>query len=208
VKNRNWNEEWERGIVPIEVTDRIIVRPSWHAEKPEWAGKTVLVIDPKMAFGTGHHESTKLALRLLAKHLRQNDDVLDVGTGTGILAIAAIKLGASKVIAIDNDPWAFANATENVEQNGVKAQVTVALKAVEDFPPSVFDLLIVNISRNAILKNMNLLSAKVGQAGRMILSGLLEVDADEMTAELKKHGFKVAEKLKENEWVGIVGVKS
>ena len=176
IEERDWNVEWERTVQPVEISDRLVVRPSWHPDKSSWKDKLVLVIDPKMAFGTGYHESTKLALRLLEHHLRIGDGILDVGTGTGILAIAAARLGASKVTAIDNDPWAYANATENLRGNAVSDRVTVRLRTLNALHPDQYDLLLVNITKSAILENMQLLAAKLGSGGRLILSGLIWTD--------------------------------
>ncbi|RPH37396.1 50S ribosomal protein L11 methyltransferase, partial [bacterium] len=102
IEDQNWNALWEAGIQPIRVSDRIIVAPTWHPYTPA-TGELVLTIDPKMSFGTGHHETTRLMVQLMEKHLRPGDTVLDVGTGTGILAIAGIKLGGSMAVGLDND---------------------------------------------------------------------------------------------------------
>ena len=112
IEDRNWNEEWERTIRPIRVSDRIVIRPTWQEYRAA-PGEIVLIIDPKMSFGTGYHETTRLTLRLMETHLRPGATVLDVGTGTGILAVAAIRLGASHAVATDIDEWSAENAREN-----------------------------------------------------------------------------------------------
>ncbi|MEE9225466.1 MAG: 50S ribosomal protein L11 methyltransferase [Bacteroidota bacterium] len=221
VETRDWNAEWEHTVLPMAVTDRIVVRPSWHVDKPEWydkprqgldksgggRDKLVLVVDPKMAFGTGYHESTRIALRLLEQCIRQRDSVLDVGTGTGILAVAAAKLGASKVVAIDNDPWAYTNAVETVQRNRVSDKVAIRLLGLDALPPGRYDLVVVNIAKNAILESTSLLAAKLGHGGRLILSGLIQSDAPEVLEDLRSHRFEILQSMAENEWVGIAAMK-
>ena len=118
IDDRNWNEEWERTIKPIQVTERIVIKPTWHQydAKP---GEIVLTVDPKMSFGTGYHETTRLVLRLMERHIKPGVKLLDVGTGTGVLAIAGIKLGASSGVGVDIDEWSYDNALENVKLNDV-----------------------------------------------------------------------------------------
>ena len=113
IENRNWNEEWEKTIKPIQVTDRIIIKPTWHEYEAK-PGEIVLTIDPKMSFGTGYHETTRLVLRLMEKHVTAGMSLLDVGTGTGVLAIAGIKFGAASAVGIDVDEWSYINALENI----------------------------------------------------------------------------------------------
>ena len=126
IQNQDWNKEWENSIEPILATEKIIVRPSWK-EVENTDGKIVITIDPKMSFGTGHHETTRLMLNLIEKYVKPNDFVLDIGTGTGILAIAAIKLDAKKCIAVDNDEWSIENTKENVIVNNVENVIEVFL---------------------------------------------------------------------------------
>ena len=208
IEDRDWNVEWVRTVQPVEISDRLVVKPSWHPEKSAWKDKLVLVIDPKMAFGTGYHESTRLALRLLEQHLKIGDAVLDVGTGTGILAIAAARLGASKVTAIDNDPWAYANATENVKGNAVSDRVTVRLRTLDALHSDQYDLLLVNITKSAILEHLQLLAAKLGSGGRLILSGLSGTDTEDVEGFLRSHGLKILQTMIENEWAGIATIKN
>ena len=118
VAEKNWNSAWEETIRPIRVSERIVVAPTWHPFNGG-PGDIVLTIDPKMSFGTGYHESTRLLLGLMERHLRIGARVLDAGTGTGILAIAALKLGAASAIAFDIDEWSFVNAVDNTRLNGV-----------------------------------------------------------------------------------------
>ncbi len=106
IENQNWNRQWEESIQPVEISPRIVITPSWHAV-PHGGDRIVLVIDPKMSFGTGYHESTRLMLRMMERAITKDSFVLDVGTGTGILAIAAVKLGARSAVGIDIDEWSY-----------------------------------------------------------------------------------------------------
>jgi ribosomal protein L11 methyltransferase len=123
ILEENWNEQWEHSLQPIEVGKRLVVKPSWteYAARP---GAIVITIDPKMSFGTGYHESTRLTLQFLEQFVNPGSTVLDVGTGTGVLAIAAIKLGARAAVGIDIDDWSITNAKENTLLNGVAKATT------------------------------------------------------------------------------------
>lgn len=202
IPDRDWNEEWERTITPIAVTDRIVIAPSWHPVKAE-PGQIVLTIDPKMAFGTGYHESTRLTLRLMEKHVGLNARVLDVGTGTGVLAIAAIRLGAGSAVGVDVDDWAYRNALENAAANGVAHKVELHLGGIHDIPPAEYDLVVANIQRNVILDLLPTLKERLAKAGTMILAGLFAADADQLTATLRELGLKVVEELREGEWIAM-----
>src|SRR5690606_4088964 len=118
VPDENWNARWEETIRPLAV-GRFLIRPTWASTPPEHADKVLLEIDPKMSFGTGYHESTRLVLRFLPALVRGGERVLDAGTGTGVLAIAALKLGGAAAVGFDVDPWAQVNAVENALLNGV-----------------------------------------------------------------------------------------
>lgn len=200
--DRNWNEEWERTITPIAVTDRIVIAPSWHRVDPS-PGKIVLTIDPKMAFGTGYHESTRLCLRLVERFIPAGGTVLDVGTGTGVLAIAAVRLGAASATGVDIDDWAYRNALENVKANGVQDRVQVHLGGILDIPPAVYDMVVANIQRNVILDLLPSLIGRLAPGGTMLLAGLLAHDAEPVTAALREQGLKVEEEVREGEWVGL-----
>ena len=120
IHEENWNKKWEKQTGIVEATPHIIIKPSWKKLPNRHLKKLVLHIDPKMSFGTGHHETTRLSLSLLERFLEPQMKVLDFGTGTGVLGIACIKLGAKSVFAIDNDKWAIENTIENVKRNGVR----------------------------------------------------------------------------------------
>src|ERR1035437_211260 len=138
LEEKNWNLEWEQSINVIEVTDKIVIKPTFreYEEKP---GQIVLIIDPKMSFGTGEHQTTKLMLMLLEKYIKKGENVLDVGSGTGVFAIAALKLGAKHSIAVDIDEWCLDNAKENSELNNVKDLIEIRQGEISDIKESGFD---------------------------------------------------------------------
>lgn len=206
IPDRNWNEEWEKTIQPIDVSERIVIKPSW-AEYVNSAGKIVIQIDPKMSFGTGYHETTRLTLLLLEKYLKPGWRVLDVGTGTGILAIAAVSLGGSSAVGTDTDTWALENAAENICANGLEGKVEVQNKPPNEFPPSDFDLLTANLTLNTNIELLKDFRIALRNGGMLLLSGLLSADRDTMIHELEKEHFQVVEERSENEWVAIAARK-
>lgn len=201
IVNKNWNEEWEKSIKPISVTENIIVTPSWHPVHEE--KKIILTIDPKMTFGTGYHETTRLMLKLLEQYIVHNATVLDVGTGTGILAIAAVKLGAQHAIGIDIDEWTQNNGVENVQRNGVEKQVEIRIGSLSVVYESSFDLILANIIRNTILELLDGMIAKLSPSGTLLLSGLLTTDREPIEAALQERNYTPVTVLQENEWIGI-----
>jgi ribosomal protein L11 methyltransferase len=203
VREKNWNAAWERTVGIVEATDRIIIKPSWKRLRTKDRTKIVLHIDPKMSFGTGHHETTRLCLALLERHLRAGNSVLDVGTGTGILAIAARKLGARRVLAIDTDDWSVSNAQENVIKNGVAPQVTVRKSALNTIHAQRFDLVLANIDFPTISRSLTKLTSFLSRNGILILSGLLVSDLEQLLDLLKRQSAIPIELIAENEWAAL-----
>ena len=203
VAPQNWNAQWEETIRPIAVGP-FLVKPTWTSAPEEHADKMLLEIDPKMSFGTGYHESTRLALRFLPGLVRQGDRVLDAGTGTGILAIAALRLGAASAIAFDIDPWAQENAVENFLLNGVSKQVDFREGGIEVVPEEDFDLLLANINRNVLLDLLPAFAAKMRADGRLVLAGLLRQDREQMLAVADEHAFTLAHEATEGAWWAVV----
>jgi ribosomal protein L11 methyltransferase len=200
--DRNWNEEWEKTIQPLHVTRRIVISPSWHDYKPA-AGEIVLTIDPKMSFGTGYHESTRLILGLLEVHIRPGGTVLDVGTGTGVLALAALRLGAASAIAVDIDEWSYANALENAQLNGVSDRLTILHGDITATPLLQHDLVVANIQRSILIPMLAALRSRMKVDGKLLLAGLLTADREPMLAALQEAGFRVCEETRENEWIAL-----
>ncbi|MFH0991883.1 MAG: 50S ribosomal protein L11 methyltransferase [bacterium] len=205
---KNWNAEWEKSIGIIEATHRIIIKPSWKKLRKKDKGKIIIEIDPKMAFGTGHHETTRLSLTLLEEYIEKGMKVLDFGTGTGILAIAAAKLGASFVVAIDNDPWAIDNAKENVRKNKVSNSITLKTGDISKAGRTHFDLVIANIDLPTITKIFPQLLSTLKVGCDLILSGILETDLPQFVDFLSNQGAVPLEILNENEWIAIALTKA
>jgi ribosomal protein L11 methyltransferase len=199
----NWNRKWENQTGIVEATPRIIIKPSWKKLPHRHLKKIVLHIDPKMSFGTGHHETTRLSLCLLEQFLAPGMKVLDFGTGTGILGIACIKLGAKSVFAIDNDEWAIENTRENVKRNDVQKRVIVRMGSVSGVPKRTFDLLVANIDFRTISRFIASLAARVRKQGIIIFSGILTSDMPVLLKLFLKNDLVPIEMVSENEWTSI-----
>jgi ribosomal protein L11 methyltransferase len=195
----NWNARWEASIEPIPV-GRFLIKPSWHEVAPELADRVVLEVDPKMSFGTGYHPSTRLVLRFLPGIVRGGERVLDAGCGTGILAIAALKLGAESAIGFDIDPWASVNAGENAERNGLAERLDVREGSLEVVPESGFNLILANINRNALLAMLPELADRLVPGGPLVLAGLLREDREDVVEAAGHHGLELHDEATENEW--------
>lgn len=202
LEGKNWNEEWEKKISVIKVTDSIVIKPSFRNYEVK-KGELIIVIDPKMSFGTGEHQTTKIVLQLIEKYIKVNDKVLDVGSGTALLGIAASKLGASSVIAVDNDEWCYINGKENTEKNKVE-NVDIILGTIDDIDDSEFDLVLANINRNVLIEIKESLYSKVKYGGKLILSGILENDLEEIKRQFTLLGLTALKIHQIDEWIGIV----
>jgi ribosomal protein L11 methyltransferase len=199
IEKQNWNILWESNFSPMQVDQFVGVRASFHA--PIQGVKHELIITPKMSFGTGHHGTTYSVMKLMEPINFNAKKVFDFGTGTGILAILAEKLGAALVMGVDNDPWCIENAAENVQVNNCK-NIHIALSdtiATKD----QYDIVIANINRHILEANMLLFPQIINRDGILILSGLLISDELEMIELCKKHGFKHEQTMTKDGWVAI-----
>jgi ribosomal protein L11 methyltransferase len=194
---RNWNCEWERSVVPVNA-GRFVILPTWSAAPV--AGKVPIWIDPKMSFGTGHHESTRLALGFAEDLVRPRARVMDAGTGTGILAIAAALLGAEKVVAFDIDEWSAANCVENFERNVVSERIRFIHGDLTSINDRGFDLVLANINRTALKNMLPDLTDRLADRGYLVLSGLLLQDRDMMIQAGKDSGVSLVDEANEAEW--------
>jgi ribosomal protein L11 methyltransferase len=195
IDDENWQQKWEESIEPVHIGTRVIVHPSWKpVDIPP--GALAVTIDPKMSFGTGHHETTRLMIELLEHRLKAGMSVLDVGTGTGLLSIIAAKLGASKVIGIDNDADAYANALENCKLNEVSEIVTIYFGKVNDVPEiqkQTYNIILINIDRGTLVNILDILYKRLKAGGMLILSGILAEDLEQVREELLENKFTIIE---------------
>ena len=203
LEDKNWNELWEKSREVIRVSDRIVIKPTfkdYFAKENE----IELTIDPKMSFGTGEHQTTKLILSLLEKYVRSGIKVLDVGSGTGILAIASAKLGALKSVAVDFDEICLENCKENCILNGVEDSVEILTGEINDVRENDFDMILANIQKNVLLEIAERIKSRLTKNGIVILSGLLEGDREAIEEKYHSLGFKIEEVQQMDEWIAIV----
>ena len=203
VEEKNWNEEWEKNLKVIKVTERIVIKPSFREYFPA-PNEIVITIDPKMSFGTGEHQTTKLMLSLCEKFIEPKTKVLDVGTGTGVLAIASVLLGADYALGIDNDEWCYENALENIDQNHVYGNVEFRLAEIGNIAEHNFDFLLANIQKDVLLHIANDIAGKVKAGGKIILSGLLFTDETDILECYTKLGLSFVDKMQSDEWIALV----
>jgi len=197
IKQENWNQLWESNFHPVIVDDFVAVRADFH--EPITTVRYEIVITPKMSFGTGHHATTNMMMRQMKDIDFNNKKVFDFGTGTGILAILAVKMGATSVTAIDNDEWSINNAKENFQKNN-SGDIDLRLS---DRPlmNQTFDIIVANITKNIILDNFSFLSGQLNKNGILLLSGLLEDDEQDILEESKKYSLTQSARLKEGNWL-------
>lgn len=203
IQDRDWNEEWKKSYGMTKISDRILIRPSWE-KPPQNSPECTIEIDPEMAFGTGTHATTSLTLQiLLEKEIRGNERILDFGTGTGILSIAAIKLGAQKTVAFDIDPIAAHTAVHNAKKNNVGKHIHVFAGSCEAVTKTRFDLIVANVNRSVILKFMPFLSEMLDDAGKMILSGILDREEEMIRDALGIYRLQILQINARDEWLAF-----
>ena len=206
VPDQDWNAAWAASLQPIRLGRRLRVRQTWHAPDPALDG-IELVIDPKRAFGTGYHATTQLVIEWLEENIHGGEHALDVGTGSGILAMAAIRLGAASALGIDNDPVAIECATEYVLVNGFGSALELRVSSFEDPNLAGFDVVLANLD----IRTMPLLCPhlprllKVG--GRACLSGLQPQDLDEVTQALTDSGLRIVSRADRSDWISLSIIK-
>ncbi len=196
IEPQDWNEVWESSIQPIEIPP-FYVRPSWAPAREDLIE---IVVDPKMSFGTGHHETTRLLLKMMPDYISAGKRVLDAGTGTAILVIGALKLGADSALAFDVDPWVSDNVQENLKLNKVNEQITYREGAIDVVPETGFDVLLANINRNVLLDYLETFAEKVVENGYLMLSGVLVEDQGMMVRAAWQAGFQLVESGAEGTW--------
>ena len=201
----DWTEGWKKGYQPQKIGRRLVITPTWKRYRPK-KEELVILMDPGMAFGTGLHPTTRLCLVALECYLRAGDRVLDAGTGSGILTIAAVKLGASRVTALDIEETAVEIARQNVTLNGVSDHVELHTGTLKDLQPRVQSahLIVVNILAYTIIKMLPELKELLLPEGHLIAGGILAELAEEFENTLQEAGLNPVERLTEEDWVTII----
>ncbi|MDB5120370.1 MAG: prmA [Sphingobacteriales bacterium] len=198
IAHQNWNEIWESNFEPLKIKD-CYVRATFHAAQPDY--KYEIIIDPKMAFGTGHHQTTSTMMELMMAENFKEKQVLDMGCGTGILAILASKLGAKSVVAIDYDPVCFESTIENSTLNNI-TNIVALCGSKESIPDQKFNIILANINRNILLDQLDSYSSVLNENGLIFLSGFYEeIDLDMLKEKAESLGLKYVKHQKSNDWV-------
>lgn len=197
IVNKNWNQEWESSFQPVVIGGFCRIRADFH--KPGKETQHEIVITPKMSFGTGHHATTYLMIQAMQELDFNNKAVLDFGTGTGVLAILAEKLGANHITACDNDPWSLENAAENIRKNDCRS-IRLTGEGIDSIP-LVYDLILANINRNVLLTHMSTLATLLKPGGTLMMSGFLQNDLVPIEQSLSIHKMMVYSILEKNNWI-------
>ncbi len=202
IPDQNWNAEWESNFEPVLIAGKCFIRAPFHDQRPDYPFE--LIIEPKMSFGTAHHETTAMMIEMMLEMDFHDKKVLDLGCGTGILAILAVKMGASEVLAIDNDQWAFNNAMENKERNHA-SRMNVKMGDINDAGPD-YDILLANINRNTLLLNIPGFSKRI-KKGELLMSGFYEEDLGMIVEAAGSAEFVFDRILIKNRWIAARFIK-
>ena len=203
VDQADWADEWKKFFQPTRVGNKLMIVPSWDEDFTPAEGDVVVRIDPGMAFGTGTHESTRLALLLLERHLQAGDDMLDIGTGSGILAIAAAKLGAAGVVGSDIDPQAVKAAKSNATANG-EDDITFTAADLAEGAHGQFSLICANIVADILIRLAPSLGALLQPSGKIVFSGIIAERKNDVAVAMAECGFELIDSEPENGWFGLV----
>jgi len=201
----NWNEEWEKNFTPLIISDDCYVRATFHEHQPQY--KYEIVIDPKMAFGTGHHQTTTMMMLYILEADVQDKTILDMGAGTGILGILAAKRGAKDIVAIDNDEVCYRSAIENAALNEIDNLISLC-GSKDVIPEQEFDIILANINRNILLDQIESYAAVLKQNGSIYFSGFYETpDLDMIKEHCAKFNLSYIDHKKIGDWVATKFVK-
>lgn len=201
----NWNATWETNFEPVYIQNKLAIVAPFHESPSNF--DQVITIMPKMSFGTGHHQTTRLVSEQLFNLDFKKKSVLDMGTGTGILAILAEKLGASSIFAPDIDEWSFQNASENAQTNNC-SKIEFALGGIETIQNKKFNIILANINKNILIQQFSVYSKAITQNGILIISGFFETDKNQLIEEALNHGFQFDMIKTEDEWAMIQFTKA
>ena len=202
VPDQDWNSLWAQSVRPLRIGRRFLIRQSWNPVESQ-PGLIELVIDPRRAFGTGFHATTQLLMEWLEDAIRGNERVLDVGTGSGVLAMAAVRLGAAFALGIDCDPEAIECAAESAAANSFGPELELRLESIEELETGGFDVVVTNLDRNTILRFAGELARTVGPQGRLCLSGIQGEDSADVLPAFAAHGGLPAGQWKREDWLAL-----
>ena len=201
IAKQNWNEEWEKNFQPISIGNDIYVRADFHEAQPSYLYE--IIITPKMSFGTGHHETTSMVMEHQLTISHGGKKVLDIGTGTGILAVLASKLGAKYISAFDIDEWSVENTIENVTLNNAP-NIAVRLGTIEDEPEEKYEIVLANINRNILLQQIPAYVTFMSEGASLVISGFYEADIADIQAVAESVGLKKVAQSSKNQWASVV----
>ena len=205
VKDEDWATEWQKYYHPVRVTRHLTVVPKWEEYQPAQEGEKVIVLDPGMAFGTGTHPTTRLMMQALEIVVRGGERLLDVGTGSGVLGIAAKLLGADKVLGTDIDEVAVRSAQGNLDLNPVASDIQVmASDLLSDVPAQEFDIVVANMLAEVLVPLIPQVDSVLRPGGKFLLSGIYEDKAQTITAKFEENGYALDETMKLCEWYGLI----
>ena len=206
LEEKNWNTEWEKNYFkPLVVSDKCLVRSTFHVIDKQYDYE--ITIDPKMAFGTGHHQTTYLMLQEILNLELKNCSVLDIGCGTAVLAILASKMGATEIVAIDFDEWAYYNAIENVELNEI-TNIDVRLGEIDLVSNEKFDFIFANINRNILLEGIQHYAKAMNKGATLIMSGFYLEDVPILKLECNQNNLSFQKLEQKDNWCAILCTKN
>jgi ribosomal protein L11 methyltransferase len=204
IPEQNWNEVWESNYNPVLVKGKVFVRAPFHKKNEE--SKYEIIIEPKMSFGTAHHETTGMMIELMLDEQMNGKKVLDMGCGTGILAILSGMLGASEIMAVDIDQWAVDNALENIKRNNCH-HISVHSGDIKMVTGMHFDYILANINKNVLMKDIGAMAKCLNPKGTLLLSGFYDTDYEQISHEAVKKSLSPVHQISKNEWMAAKFVK-
>jgi len=206
IKDQNWNETWEKNYFePVLIADKCLIRSTFHKNTPKT--KFEILIDPKMSFGTGHHETTFLMIEEILDMDLNDKNVLDMGCGTGILAILSAQKGAKKIWAIDIDEWSYNNSLENIKLNSIK-NVNVELGDKKLIENKYYNIIYANINKNVLITDIPVYTTRIHTGGKLLLSGFYKEDYDDINKIATENGLQLTNRREKNNWVMLNYLKT
>ena len=200
IKDKNWNKEWESNFEPVTVKNEVHIRAPFHPPAP--SGLIELIIEPKMSFGTGHHATTSLMIEQMLEMDLEGKSLLDMGSGSGVLAILAKKMGAEKILATDIDDWAIENSIENCKRNQTE-DIEIQKGDYRLLKNLDFDIILANINRNVLLNDTEAYSVSLNQGGELVISGFLTEDVSVLNEKAKSLGLQVLKEKHHEGWASV-----